>query len=315
MTDGKAMIGHGPPPIAIDRALAPASDAPWRYSVVVPCYNEIGSIEATIRNLMGVITPGETEIIVVDDGSTDGTRELLDQMVRSVESDRLRVVYHGSNHGYGAAISTGVRRARAELIVIIDADGTYPCERIPDLVEVAESADMVVGSRTEGRNPQPLLRRFTKNVLRAHCSWLVGEHIPDLNSGLRVFRKSIFDRFFKILPSGFSLTTTLTVAMMRNRYSVVFVPITFAERVGRSKIRPVKDTLGFIQLILRTGMYFAPLRVLFPLVTLLSLAFAVSLGYDVFVLRDLTEKTLLLLLFAMNTMLFALLADIIDKRS
>jgi len=309
------MTGHGPPPIAIDRALSTATDAPRRYSVVVPCYNEIGSIEATIRKLLSVIAPGETEIIVVDDGSTDGTRELLDQMMRSFESDRLRVVYHGSNHGYGAAISTGVRRARSELIVIIDADGTYPCERIPDLVEVAESADMVVGSRTEGRNPQPLLRRFTKNVLRAHCSWLVGEHIPDLNSGLRVFRKSIFDRFFKILPTGFSLTTTLTVAMMRNRYSVVFVPITYAERVGRSKIRPVKDTLGFIQLILRTGMYFAPLRVLFPLVTLLSLAFAVSLGYDVFVLRDLTEKTLLLLLFAMNTLLFALLADMIDKRS
>lgn len=315
MSEMKAPAGEGSLPVAVDGALTTALKDTLRYSVVVPCYNEIGSIEATIGKLLEVVSQAESEIVVVDDGSDDGTRELLDEIGRSIESARLRVVFHGSNHGYGAAVSTGVRRARSELIVIIDADGTYPCERIPELVDVAESADMVVGSRTEGANPQPLLRRFTKNVLRAHCSWLVGEHIPDLNSGLRVFRKSIFDRFFKILPSGFSLTTTLTVAMMRNRYSVVFVPIRYAERVGRSKIRPVKDTLGFIQLILRTGMYFAPLRVLLPLVTLLSLAFMASLGYDVFVLRDLTEKTLLLLLFAMNTILFALLADMIDKRS
>lgn len=308
-------MGNGPLVTAADHHLRTTGNGSQPYSVVVPCYNEIGSIETTIASLLDVIAPNGREIIVVDDGSTDGTRELLEAIVRSDESDLLRVIHHGSNQGYGAAISTGVRRARSELIVIVDADGTYPFERIPDLVEVAESADMVVGARTEGKNPQPLLARFTKNVLRVHCSWLVGEHIPDLNSGLRVFRKSIFDRFVKIYPSGFSLTTTLTVAMMSNRYSVVFVPITYAERVGKSKIRPIKDTLGFIQLILRTGMYFAPLRVLFPLVTVLSLAFLVSLGYDVFVLHDLTEKTLLLLLFAMNTMLFGLLADMIDKRS
>ena len=136
-----------------------------------------------------------------------------------------------------------------------------------------------------------------------------------MNSGLRVFRKSIAERFFKILPDGFSLTTTLTVAMMRNRYAVVFEPIAFSDRVGRSKIRPLRDTLGFIQLIVRTGMYFAPLRVLLPLVAVLSIAFAVSLGYDIVVLKNLTDKTIILLLFAMNTALFGLLADMIDKRS
>ena len=103
--------------------------------------------------------------------------------------------------------------------------------------------------------------------------------------------------------------------MMRNRYTVVFEPIAYAVRVGRSKIRPLRDTLGFIQLIVRTGMYFAPLRVLLPLVAVLSVAFAVSLGYDIVVLKNLTDKTIILLLFAMNTALFALLADMIDKRS
>jgi glycosyltransferase involved in cell wall biosynthesis len=268
-----------------------------------------------LEELARVTAPVGAHIIVVDDGSTDGTGELLDEIRRSSSIDGLVVIRNGSNLGYGASINLGVRRARSELIVIIDADGTYPCERIPDLIEAAADADMVVGARTEGKDHQPLQRRFTKSVHRVYCSWLVGERIPDLNSGLRVFPRSVFDRFRRILPSGFSLTTTLTVAMMRNRYTVVFEPITYAERIGRSKIRPIQDTVGFIQLILRTGMYFAPLRLLFPLVALLSIAFLVSLGYDVFVLGDLTDKTLLVLFFAMNTALFGLLADMIDKRS
>ncbi|MEE4270715.1 MAG: glycosyltransferase family 2 protein [Thermoanaerobaculales bacterium] len=285
------------------------------YTVVVPCFNEVGAIEETVGALAEITASAGAELIMVDDGSTDGTREYLDRVSESGEIPQLEVVDHATNLGYGAAIKTGVRRARSELIVIIDADGTYPCRKIPELVAAARSADMVVGARTAGKDPQPWIRRWAKNVLRAHCSWLVGERIPDLNSGLRVFRKSIFDRFAKLLPSGFSLTTTITVAMMRNRYNVMFIPITYAERVGRSKIRPIADTLGFMQLILRTGMTFAPLRLLLPLILLLGTSFVVSLWYDVFVLRDLTDKTLMLLLFVMNTVLFGLLADMIDKRS
>jgi glycosyltransferase involved in cell wall biosynthesis len=269
----------------------------------------------TIEQLAEVTGDRGAEIIVVDDGSTDGSSGLLEELEQAREIDGLRVVRHFANAGYGASIKTGVRRARAELIVIIDADGSYPCDRIPDLVDAAADADMVVGARTEGSAGQPFLRRFAKGILSAHCSWLVGEKIPDMNSGLRVFRKSVMAQFFKILPDGFSLTTTLTVAMMRNRYAVLFQPIPFTDRVGRSKIRPLRDTLGFIQLIVRTGMYFAPLRVLLPLVGVLSLAFAISLGYDIVVLDNLTDKTIILLLFAMNTALFGLLADMIDKRS
>ena len=185
--------------------------------------------------------------------------------------------------------------------MIIDADGTYPCERIPDLVQAARGVDMVVGARTDDQSAQPLVRRLAKGVLRAHCSWLVGRRIPDMNSGLRAFRRREFDRFARVLPDGFSLTTTLTVAMMRSGLAVRFVPITYAARIGRSKIQPVQDTLRFVQLIVRTGMYFAPLRVLVPLVILLSLFFMGSLSYDIVVLENLTDKTVILLLFAMNT--------------
>jgi glycosyltransferase involved in cell wall biosynthesis len=300
---------------ATDHPLRRASDRLPPYSVVVPCFNEIESIRSTVEALARITIPARAEIVVVDDGSTDGSAALLAELDAAGHFEGFRLVQQTSNSGYGAAIKTGLRRARAQLIVIIDADGTYPSDRIPDLVEAASGADMVIGARTEGHEGQPLMRRLAKSILRAHCSWLVGERIPDMNSGLRVFRKSIVERFFKILPDGFSLTTTLTVAMMRNRYTVVFEPISYAERVGRSKIRPLRDTLGFIQLIVRTGMYFAPLRVLMPLVAALSVAFVVSLGYDILVLENLTDKTIILLLFAMNTALFGLLADMIDKRS
>lgn len=292
-----------------------AGDRMPPYSVVVPCFNEAGGIRATLEDLARVTSVAGAEIIVVDDGSTDGSGTVLEEIQTSEALPGFRVVHNTTNLGYGASIKVGVRHARAGLIVIIDADGTYPCERIPDLVEEAGRTDMVVGARTGGGDRQPLLRRIAKAILRAHCSWLVGQRIPDMNSGLRVFPKDVFHRFFKILPDGFSLTTTLTVAMMRNRYRVAFVPIVYIERIGRSKIRPIRDTVGFMQLILRTGMYFAPLRVLLPLVALLGAAFTVSLGYDILMLENLTDKTVILLLFAMNTALFGLLADMIDKRN
>lgn len=294
-----------------------AEDLPPPITVVVPCFNEKDAIQSILSRLEVIVRDIGGEIVAVDDGSTDGTAAILDEIEgqASNEDGVIRVIHHRRNQGYGAAIKSGVRRARFQWIVITDADGTYPNDRIYDLVKEATDADMVVGARTEGDGGQPWLRRFAKSILRAHCSWLVGEPIPDMNSGLRIFRKTIFEQFAKILPDGFSLTTTITVAMMRSRYRVVFIPIDYAERVGSSKIRPIRDSVGFFQLIIRTGMYFAPLRVLLPVATVLFLLFAGSLGYDVFVLQNLTDKTILLFLFTVNTILFGMLADMIDKRS
>lgn len=285
-------------------------------SVVIPCYNELESIQATLEQLADALQETSAyELIVVDDASDDGTWPRLQEIAASGKVTGLRLLRHQTNLGYGAAVKTGVRRAHAELIVIIDADGTYPCERIPELLAEADNAEMVVGARIGEGVSYSRLRKIPKLFLRSYCSWLVGRTIPDMNSGLRVFRRSVFKRYMNVLPDGFSLTTTLTVAMMRGGYEVIFIPISYAERIGRSKIRPIRDTIGFAQLILRTGMYFAPLRVLAPLIAFLSFLFVTSLVYDVLVLENLTDKSVLLLLFTMNTSLFALLADMIDKRS
>lgn len=285
-----------------------------KFTVVIPCYNEEAGIRKTIesiRECLGSTT--DYELLVVNDGSTDKSRLILDELLKT--DFRLRVVHHEFNQGYGAALKKGIRRANTELIVITDADGTYPSERIPELVNLAHEADMIVGARTADEVAYSLIRKIPKVFLRAYASWLVGVRIPDINSGMRVFRKSVAERYMKLLPDTFSFTTTITMAMMRNRYDVRFVPISYTHRLGESKIRPIRDTLHFVQLILRTGMYFGPLRVLTPLIALMTLGFLISLGYDIFILSNLTDKTILLLLFSLNTAIFALLADMIDKRS
>jgi hypothetical protein len=139
--------------------------------------------------------------------------------------------------------------------------------------------------------------------------------IPDLNSGLRVFRKEVALRFFKLFPDGFSFTTTITLAMLTNRYSVHYEPVDYHPRIGNSKIQPVRDTLRFTQLILRTGMYFAPLRAFLPVTGLFLAAFSASAYIDVFVRGDLTDSTLILMVATTHLGMFALLADMIDKRS
>jgi glycosyltransferase involved in cell wall biosynthesis len=287
---------------------------PPTFAIIIPCYNEERIIRQTVAELQQVFPAEDSwEMIVVNDGSSDGSRQILDELAS--QTPKLEVVHHERNRGYGAALKTGIRRTSAELILITDADGTYPHERLPELLDVARHADMVVGARIAADVEYPLIRKIPKLFLRRYASWLAGQSIPDINSGMRVFRRSVAERFLKILPDTFSFTTTITISMLTNRYDVRFIPIGYKTRVGKSKIKPVRDTLRFCQLLVRTGMYFAPLRVLLPLIAVLTLMFSVSIGYDVLVLDDLTEKSLILLLFAMNTAIFALLADMIDKRS
>lgn len=289
------------------------SDSQFLFSIIVPCYNEEEAIAGTIQELHEAVPETETyEIIVVNDGSTDDTKRILDQIAGDYTN--LHIVVHAKNRGYGAALKTGIRRAKAEIIVITDADGTYPNERIPELVHACREYDMVVGARTAEGVVHSKLRAIPKIFLRVWASWIAGQNIPDINSGLRVFRKSVVEKFLGILPDSFSFTLTITLALLTNYRPVYYIPITYHHRTGSSKIKPVRDTVRFINLILRTGIYFAPLRVLGPFIIILGLLAMGSLAHDIFILQNLTDKTTMLFLFTFNTGMFALLADMIDKR-
>lgn len=285
-----------------------------KLSVLVPVFNEEGAIAATLDTLRNTLSGEPFELIVVDDGSTDRTAEVLaDYLVAQPGS--IRVIQHRVNSGYGSALKTGIRAAAGELVVITDADGTYPIDRIPDLVAAIRSQDvaMVVGSRNGKEVEYSSIRRIPKVFLKAYIDWLAHTDVPDFNSGLRVFRRDIAERFFGIFPNGFSFTTTITLACLTNRYPVLFIPINYSERVGNAKIQPFQDTLRFMQLIVRTGMYFAPLRVLGPVSMVLFLLALVSFGIDV-VNWNMTQSTILLFMFSLQLGVFALLADMIDKR-
>ena len=282
------------------------------FSLVVPCYNERGAIEETIRRIRECIsTDAACQLIIVNDGSTDGTKDILHELSQVYN---FELIEHDHNRGYGAALKSGIRAASTDLIAITDADGTYPIERLTELVMLCDEYDMVVGARVGEDVTYSRLRSIPKYFLRRWMSWITRQDIPDINSGMRVFRKSVAEKFFGILPDTFSFTVTITLAMMTNYYSVHFVPISYKPRLGRSKIRPVADTMRFFMLILRTGVYFAPVRFFGPITLFLVLLAAGRLSYDVFVAGDITDTSVLLSLFALNTGMITLLADMIDKR-
>ncbi len=283
------------------------------FTIVVPCFNEEKAIAETVHEL-GVALPTKIpyELIVVDDGSTDGTAAILAELGKSVE--RLRVITHDRNRGYGAALKTGMRLARSQFIAITDADGTYPNERLAELYERCRDIDMVVGARVGDNVNYSKLRAIPKFYLRLWVSWIARTRVPDINSGMRVFRKSVAEQFIGILPDGFSFTITITLSMLTTYRPVEFVPISYQHRVGNSKIKPIRDTLRFAKIILRTGIYFAPMRAFAPAIIFLGVMTLISLVRDLIRL-DLSEATLILSLFTVNFGMFALLADMIDKRA
>jgi len=230
-------------------------------SVVVPCYNEEGAVQSTVDQIDHVLAaaPFESEMIFVNDGSSDRTGQILDEL--APRFPRLRVLHNGRNLGYGATLKRGISQARFERIVITDADGTYPNERIPELAQRLDHADMVVGARTGERVKIPLARRPAKWALLNYSRWMAQADIRDINSGLRAIWARHLWTFWSMLPDTFSFTTTITLATHVNRLNVEYLPINYHARIGKSSIRPLRDTLNFFGLVFRTVMYFRPLQV------------------------------------------------------
>lgn len=284
------------------------------FSVIIPAYNEDGSMRSVLSSMVAELDKLGTpyEIIVVNDCSTDRTR---DEVIASGLS--ITLLDHLDNKGYGAAIKTGIKKAKHNLIVITDADGTYPVKMIPELVNTAiqENHDMVVGARTGLNVNIPLIRKPAKWIIGQLANYLSGVKIPDLNSGLRVMKKTVLERYIKILPDGFSLTSTITLAMLTNGHSVKYVPIDYYKRKGKSKIRPIRDTFNFIQLVVRATLYFNPLKVFIPLSFFLVLfAFLLLIGSKLFLERAMDVSFGVILMAAVMVMAIGMLADLIDKR-
>lgn len=290
-----------------------AINGQYPISIIIPVYNEEKAIAETVLAIRSSLERAgfEFEIIVVDDASSDGTAEKL----RALEQRNLIVLKHRENRGYGAALKTGLAASSHDVLAIIDADGTYPAEGIPNLANRLGILDMVVGSRTKKSVRIPLVRRPPKWIIGKLANYLTRTKIPDLNSGLRVFRKSALERYTNLLPDGFSFTTTITIAMLVNGHDVAYVPIEYARRVGKSKVRPIHDTLNFVQLIIRTILLFEPLRIFLPAAALMLLAAVGVFSYSLFCLPHILDTTVTLLVVgAIQMLAIGMIADMINRR-
>ena len=280
-------------------------------SIIVPVYNEEKAITSTVGRLKEAKKQikQNSEIILVNDGSTDKTKNIISKI------KGVKIISHPYNLGYGAAIKSGIKAAKGDWVLITDADATYPIEDIPRLVRYTNQYDMVVGARTGKRVYVPLLRRPAKRIITILANVLSRRRIPDINSGFRIFKKEIAERFFNLFPSGFSFTTTLTLASICNDYTVKYIPINYFKREGKSSIHPVRDFFGFITLIARIIMYFEPLKFfLFP--GLLLIIISVVLGIVQYGRSGgIGEAPILFVLVGIVICFLGLIADLIVKKS
>jgi polyisoprenyl-phosphate glycosyltransferase len=282
-------------------------------SVVLPCYNERDHVELEVKRIRAALEAAGLayELICVDDGSTDGTREVLQHL------PGVRTILLPRNQGSGTARRIGTQAASGRVVVWTDADMTYPNELIPELVaQLDDTYDQVVGARRTEAGNYRFFRVPAKWAIRKLAAYLTNTEIPDLNSGLRAFKRSVAEPYLRLLPPGFSCVTTITLAFLSNGHPVKYVPIDYFKRAGRSKFHPFKDAYNYIIQVLRMVMYFNPLRVLMPIgLWLLALAGA-KFFYDIVVHNfRITGSTVLVAVAGFQIAALALLADLVVRRT
>jgi len=227
-------------------------------SIVLPAKNESAAIGATIAGIRQLYPNGAAvEVLVINDGSTDNTAAVAEQA-------GAKVVSHPYSKGNGAAIKTGARAATGTVIVFMDADGQHNPADIPRMLALIDQGhDMVVGARQKGSQAS-IGRGFANGLYNRLASWMTGHRVEDLTSGFRAARTSKFREFLYLLPNGFSYPTTSTMAFFRAGYSVAYVPIHAAKRIGKSHIRLLRDGARFFLIIFKIGTLFSPLKIFAP---------------------------------------------------
>jgi glycosyltransferase involved in cell wall biosynthesis len=280
-------------------------------TIVIPAFNEEEGIKETLARIFQTMDAAgyHYEVVVVDDGSSDQTAHAVRDFPRAL------LVQHNRNRGSGAATNTGIRHARGEIIVMTDGDGTYPVQDIPRLLELMDRHDMVIGARTRETGTLKFLRMPAKWFIRSLASYLTETRIPDLNSGLRAFRKANALRYTHLLPRGQSWVSTITLAHLSDDMDVAWIPIEYYERKGQSKFRPIQDTYNYLMLVIRTVMYFNPMKILFPFGAILLLIGVVRQVYEFATINLVVHSSnVLLVLAGLNIILLALLADLVVRR-
>jgi len=278
------------------------------YSIVIPVYNEEGAIGALLEEIIALLKDKPVEILVVDDGSTDKSGEIL---ANYAQAGKIKLVSHNKNKGYGSALKTGIHQASGERIIIMDGDGSYPAQEILELMKKSHSAEMVVGERMVKAGVEPVLRRIFKWLVVKMVRYLAGFEIQDLNSGLRVFPKEIVRKYFSILPEGFSFTSTLSLIFLSEGYRIEYKEIDYQPRQGKSKFR-LGEVLPLSLLLLRTIIYFNPLKFFIPLSLVLVMLALIIAIYSIFILKKFMDvSTTVLLIFAVQVFILGLLADLV----
>ncbi|MCO5182755.1 MAG: glycosyltransferase family 2 protein [Anaerolineae bacterium] len=249
-------------------------------TVVIPAYNEEDGITEIVQRVLATRDAlkkaqiDELELLVVDDGSKDATRDIVHAIEQQEQG--VRLICHKQNRGYGAALKTGFGLARGELIGFLDADGTYPPEYFPQLcTQALNGSDIVVGSRMAGAETQMPLTRKVGNLFFATLLSIIGpQRVTDSASGMRVFKSAILERIYP-LPDGLNLTPVMSTRAVHEGITISEIPIPYSERLGRSKLSVVHDGSLFLRSMLWTALTYNPVRIL-GIVGMLGVAVALA---------------------------------------
>ena len=282
------------------------SSVPMQLSIVLPAKNEAAAIGATVEKihaqLLQMQIVGEIEVLVVNDGSTDNTAAVA-------QAAGARVVHHPYSKGNGAAIKTGARAASGEVIVFMDADGQHDPADIPRLLDkLAQGYDMVVGARQRGSQAS-VGRGLANRFYNWFASYMTGHKIEDLTSGFRAVRADKFREFLYLLPNGFSYPTTSTMAFFRAGYSVAYVPIHAAKRIGKSHIRLLRDGTRFLLIIFKIGTLFSPMKIFAPVALLMFFLASGWYGWTFITMHKFTNMSALLYTGSVITFMMGLISE------
>ncbi len=269
-------------------------------SIVIPAKNEgtaIGDVVAA-----AVKEYPEAEVIVVDDGSDDNTAD-------AARDAGARVVQHPESLGNGAAVKAGARAATGDVIAFMDGDGQHSAENFaPLLARLDEGFDMAIGARSSDMHAN-VGRLAANGIYNVVASWLANRRIPDLTSGFRVVRASLFKRFLYLLPNGFSYPTTITMAFMRAGFPICFEPIPVTKRIGKSHIRPIRDGVRFMVIIFKIATLYSPLKIFLPISSLFFATGAAWYGYTFATLGRFTNMSMLLFSASVIVFLIGLISE------